>query len=134
MHKLGAVMYVIWGLLHLKAAQLTWQLGSSLDPGLVQARVYQDAYSLLFFSIATIAIALLYNWRNDKTGYWINLIVVSIVDIGFVWLVLAPGLIPLFPGVLGPVFWVMAAIFSTIAYRQRSADGSAMLPIGSQNR
>ncbi len=125
MYKLGAIMYVIWGILHLKAAQLTWQLGSTLDHGLVQARVYQDAYSLLFFAIATITIAVLYNWRNDKTGYWINLVMVSLVDIGFIWLVLAPGFIPFFPGVLGPVFWIMAVFFSTVAYRQRITDKSA---------
>lgn len=118
--KLGAIMYVIWGVLHLKAAQLTWTLGSSLDAGLVQARVQQGAFNLLFFALAAIGIAVLLNWKNDKFGYWANLIMVSVVDIGFIWLVLAPGWIPLFPGVLGPVFWVLAAVFSTVAYRQRA--------------
>lgn len=112
-------MYVIWGLLHLKAAQMTWMLGSSLEAGLVQARVHQSSFNLLFFAVAAIVMAVLLNWKNDKVGYWGNLVMVSVVDVGFIWLVLAPGWIPLFPGVLGPVFWVLAAIFSTIAYRQR---------------
>jgi hypothetical protein len=114
-------MYVIWGILHLKAAQLTWQLGSTLEAGLVQGRVYQDAFNLLCFAVAAIVIALLYNWKNDSAGYWANLVMVSLVDIGFIWLVLAPGYIPFFPGVLGPVFWVLAVVFSTIAYRQQPA-------------
>ena len=45
---------------------------------------------------------------------------VSVADIGFIWLILAPGWAPLIPGILGPVFWVLAVIFSTIAYRQRT--------------
>lgn len=119
MQKIGAIMYVIWGLLHLKAAQMTWVLGSSLDAGLVQARVYQDAFSLFCFAFAAIAIAVWLNWKNDKSGYWINLVMVSLADVGFVWLVMAPGHVPLFPAILGPVFWVLAVIFTTIAYRQR---------------
>jgi hypothetical protein len=119
MQKLGASMYVIWGVLHLKAAQATWQLGAGIDAGLLQARIYQSAFNLLFFAVAAIVIAVWLNWRNDKVGYWANLVMVSVVDIGFIWLVLAPGWIPVFPGILGPVFWVLAAIFSTIAYRQR---------------
>jgi len=33
-HKIGAIMYFIWGLLHLKAAFSVYQLGSRLDPGI----------------------------------------------------------------------------------------------------
>ncbi len=118
MKKIGAIMYVIWGVLHLQAAQLTWTLGSSLEAGLVQARVHQGAFNLLFFGLTAIGIAVFLNWKNDKFGYWANCIMVSVVDVGFIWLVLAPGWIPLFPGVLGPLFWVLAIIFSTIAYLQ----------------
>ncbi len=120
MQKIGAVMYVIWGLLHLKAAQMVWVLGDSLEAGMVQARVYQDAFSLLSFALAAIGIAIFLNWKNDKTGYWANLLVVSLADIGFIWLILVPGWAPLMPAILGPVFWVLAVIFSTVAYRQRN--------------
>lgn len=123
-HKIGAVMYIVWGLLHLKAAQAVFQLGSSLEPGLVQARVYQDAFSLLFFALVAIVVAVRFNWKNSENGYWINLITVSAADIGFLIFVLVPGIIPIFPAILGPVFWILAALFSTIGYRfreQRSA-------------
>ena len=43
MHKIGAVLYLVWGLLHINAAIATYQLGATLEPGLVQGRVYQDA-------------------------------------------------------------------------------------------
>jgi hypothetical protein len=44
------------------------------------------------------------NWRNDARGWWINLAVVSIVDLGFVFFVLVPGHGPLWPGLVLPIF------------------------------
>jgi hypothetical protein len=61
-------------------------------------------------------VAALFNWRNSRIGYWINLIVVSVTDIGFILLILVPGYLSLWPGVLGPVFWVLGAIFATIGF------------------
>ena len=39
MHRIGAVMYVIWGVLHLNAALKVYQMGDALDPGMVQGAV-----------------------------------------------------------------------------------------------
>ncbi len=115
--KIGAVMYFIWGLLHLKAAFSVYQLGSGLDAGMVQGRVFQDAWNLLFFALIGMIVAVRFNWRNSRLGYWINLITVSVTDIGFIAFVLIPGYIALFPGILGPVFWVLGAVFSTLGLR-----------------
>ena len=112
--KVGAVAYVMWGILHIQAARLVFLLGDSLDPGMVQGRIYQDAFSLLFFAIFGIAVAGWLNWRNSRLGYWLNLVVISAADIGFIVYVLLPGYVPLVPGGLGPLFWVVAIIFSTL--------------------
>ena len=113
-HKIGAVMYFIWGLLHLKAAYSVYQLGTSLEAGMVQGRIFQDAWNLLFFALVGITVAVVFNWHNSRLGYWINLITVSVTDIGFIAFVLVPGYLPIYPGILGPVFWVLGAVFSTI--------------------
>ena len=113
-HKIGAVMYFIWGLLHLKAAYSVYQLGTSLETGMIQGRVFQDAWSLLFFALVGITVAVVFNWKNSRLGYWINLITVSVTDIGFILFVLMPGYISIFPGILGPVFWVLGVLFSSI--------------------
>lgn len=113
-HKLGAGMYFIWGLLHLKAAYSVYQLGASLDTGMVQGRVFQDAWSLLFFALVGMIIAVKFNWNNSRLGYWVNLITVSVTDIGFIVFVLMPGYLPIFPGILGPLFWLLGVLFSTI--------------------
>ena len=112
--KVGAAAYVMWGILHIQAARLVFLLGGSLEPGMVQGRIYQDAFSLLFFAIFGIAVAVWLNWRNSRLGYWLNLVVISAADIGFIVYVLLPGYVPLVPGGLGPLLWVVAIIFSTL--------------------
>ena len=112
--KLGAITYVLWGLLHIEAARRVYMLGQTLDPGMVQGRIYQGAWNLLFFALFGIVVAVIWNWRNSRLGYWLNLVVVSAGDIGFILFVLLPGYIPLVPGGLGPLLWVLALVFSTL--------------------
>jgi hypothetical protein len=38
-----------WGCLHLQAAYAVYHMGAALEPGMVQGRVFQDAWNLLFF-------------------------------------------------------------------------------------
>lgn len=123
--KIGAVMYFIWGLLHVKAATGVYQLGAAMEPGMAQGRIYQDAWNLLFFAVVGMGVAVKLNWRNSRLGYWVNLITVSVTDVGFIAFVLAPGFLPIFPGILGPVFWILGLIFSTIGVRDRSSGKTA---------
>lgn len=118
--KLGAITYFLWGLLHIEAARRVYTFGASLEPGMLQGRLFQDAFYLLFFAIFAIYVALLCNWKNNRLGYWLNLIVISAADIGYIVLVLAPGYVPMVPGALGPLLWVLAVIFSTIAINKTS--------------
>jgi hypothetical protein len=117
--KIGATSYIIWGLLHIGAALDEFRLGSTLEPRLVQGKINQGAWDLLFFALFAIVVAVKYNWKNDSLGYWLNLIVVSAADIGFIIFVLLPGHLALFPGILGPVFWIGGAVFSTLGIRTK---------------
>lgn len=112
--RLGAVTYVLWGLLHVQAARLVYVLGQSVEPGVVQGRIYQDAWNLLFFALFGIVVAVSLNWKNSRLGYWLNLVVVSAGDIGFIITILMPGYIPLMPGGLGPLLWMVALALSTV--------------------
>ena len=118
--KIGAVFYIIWACLHLLAAYSVYALGRSLDSSMVQARIFQNAWNLLFFSIIAISVAATLNWRNSVWGYWINFAAVGIADTGFIFFVLVPGYTPVWPGIVGPVFWVLATTFSTIALLART--------------
>ncbi len=112
--KLGSITYVLWGILHIEAARKVYALGQTLDPGMVQGRIFQDAWNLLFFAIFGIVVGVFLNWKNSRFGYWLNLIVVSAGDIGYIIFILIPGYVPIMPGALGPILWVLAVIFSSI--------------------
>ncbi len=112
--KLGAVSYVLWGLLHIQAARLVYLFGQTLEPGMLQGRIFQGAWNLLFFALFGIAVAIYLNWKNSRIGYWLNLIVVSAADVGFIVAILVPGYLPLVPGALGPILWLLALFFSTL--------------------
>ena len=118
LHKIGAVFYLLWGLLHIKAAIATYQLGATLEPGIVQGRVYQDAWNLVFFAISVSVIAILLNWRNSRLGFWLNLGIATVTDIGFIIHILMPGHFPMIPGIIGPVLWIFAVIFTAVAVRK----------------
>lgn len=120
--KIGSGLYAIWGLLHIIAAVQEFQLGASLEFGLVQGKLNQGAWELLFIALASITIAVIYNWKNSHLGYWLNLLIVSIADIGFIIFVFLPGHVSFLTGILGPVFWVSAAIFSTLGIRTQPVN------------
>ena len=111
----GAALYILWGFLHIVAAYKVFSLGQTIEQGMVQGRLFQDAWNLLFFAIFGIVVAVIYNWKNNKIGYWLNFVVVSVGDIGFIITILIPGYLPLFPGAMGPILWLLALTFSTIA-------------------
>jgi hypothetical protein len=125
--KAGAASYFIWSLLHFQAAWSVYQLGLHMSPGMEQGRVLQDAWNLLWFSILAIVAAVFFNWRNDVRGWWINLAVVSVADLGFIFFVLMPGFVPLWPGLAGPVFWLLGLGLSTAALPVGSLSGAARL-------
>ena len=112
--RIGAVFYVFWGVFHLLAANAVYALAEQ-STGMVRARLLQDAFYLLFFAVSAILMAAILNWRNDKQGYWMNATLIAFADIPFVLFVLAPGLIPWWPGLVGPLFWLIAFMFSTVA-------------------
>lgn len=114
MVQIGAVLYILWGLLHLFAAFQVYKLGLSLGPGMVRGRIYQSAWNLAYFAVFVIVVAIVYNWKGDPLGYWLNLVTATITDIGFIFFILMPGHLPLRPGILGPALWVLAMVFSSM--------------------
>lgn len=117
LHKAGAVFYGLWAALHLLAALDGFRLAGS-EVGLVSGKLMQNSWNLAAISVLAGYIAWKMNWRNDKHGYWYNLVLISVADIGFVLFILLPGHIAMWPGALGPLLWLMGAFFTTLAYRQ----------------
>jgi hypothetical protein len=125
--KIGAVFYVLWGLLHFTAAFGVYKLAQSSPATMVQGRLMQTAFYLAAFATAAIIFAVTLNWRNDQLGFWANGIMVCIADVPFILFVLIPGYSPWWPGLLGPVLWIAALLFTALA-RIGSAQPAASGP------
>jgi hypothetical protein len=111
---LGALFYLVWGALHIQAGLAVIGLGDRTAAGMAQARIYQDAWTLLVAAAVVIVVSGLTLWRSSMTGYWVNLVVATVTDVGFIVLVLVPGYLPLWPGLQGPVSWIMGMSFATV--------------------
>jgi hypothetical protein len=125
--RIGAIFYVLWGLVHYGAAYGVYQLAQSTPPTIEHGRLEQLAFYLASFATAGIALAPL-NWRNSRLGFWCNAVAISIGDIPFILFVLVPGYVPVWPGILGPVLWILALACTAIAQVPTSGtEGDAKL-------
>ena len=70
-------------------------------------RLLQSAWNLIAFAVASIVVGLALNWTGDEIGYWVNLSIISVTDIGFILFVLVPGYVPIIPGIAGPVLGIL---------------------------
>jgi hypothetical protein len=114
---LGTVFYLVWGALHIQAGIGVVHLGENLhEHAMVQGRIYQDAWTLLFAAAVVMAAALLSVWRAWKTCFWLNLGLASVTDIGFILFILVPGYAPPWLGIEGPLAWSLAVVFSSWSY------------------
>jgi hypothetical protein len=113
--RIGAVFYVLWGLVHYDAAYGVYQLAQSTPPLTIEhGRLEQLAFYLASFATAGIVLATL-NWRASALGFWCNAVVIGIGDIPFILFVLVPGYVPVWLGILGPVLWIAALARTAIA-------------------
>ena len=133
-HRIGAIFYILWGVLHvIIGAVLFYKLstvgnygvmattGSAVPPeqiprissALLDGILTQYAWNVLWPGLFAIGVAFM-NWKNSLFGYWYNLIVITLVDSGFACAILLPGYITLRDGLPGPIFWFLAVIFSTL--------------------
>ena len=117
--RLGAVFYILWGLVHILAGLSNFQLGSQQSVGEIQGRLFQNGWNLLFIALASILIAGILNWKNSRLGYWLNLLLVSISDVGFILFLLIPGYSK---DLVGPILWILGALFSTIGILKGSSE------------
>ncbi|MGF1476290.1 MAG: hypothetical protein ACFB6S_12070 [Geminicoccaceae bacterium] len=124
--RIGAVAYIAWGLWHIQVVVRLWSAGASFEPEAIGLRLQQGAFHILFFVAVSIIIGAWLNWRNSRTGYWINLVTVGWTEIGLFYLFMLPGLFPWLPtGWIGPALWLVAVVTTTVALTLKQRDGLA---------
>ncbi len=111
---LGAIAYFAWGGLHLLAAGKSYMFAANMEAGLVQGRLFQGSFYVAAFAIVAVVVALGFNWRNGRIGYWINLLTVSAADIPFVLFIVLPGHMSGPEALIGPSLWLTGVACSTI--------------------
>ena len=109
----GAICYLLWGLLHIYAAWLSYTLADGSTDSFVGSKLQQNGWNLAFISLVCIYVALRLNWRNSRLGFWINAIMVSATDIGFIVLILLPGIAI---DLLGPILWLLGLAGTAYGY------------------
>jgi hypothetical protein len=114
---------VVWGVLHLGlgVVMISGLLSTGLPADTASARGVMFFWCVIVFGVLAAIVGVALNWRNDPTGYWINLFVVTAVDAGFVLFMMVPGNVGFAEGISGPAAWFGAAVFSTLG--RLGADG-----------
>lgn len=133
--KVGAVIYILWGLLHvLGGVSLLQQLATEGAPGALATLgsavpgadlpTFSDevtvavlaffAFNWVWIGLLVAVVAVRLNWKNGRVGYWLNLAVAGAADLGLILFLVAPGLMALSDGWPGPLLWLLAAVFSTM--------------------
>ena len=142
--RIGAVAYVLWGLLHLFAG-LALVLAAQTDingflagmataappeaiPNLAEGTVVSGVGAFHSFNLAWVGafvafVAVGLNWRNSTTGFWINLAVVGFVDLGLIVFLQLPGYMAWADGIPGPVLYLVAVVFTALALRKAKHVG-----------
>jgi hypothetical protein len=54
----------------------------------------RTAFYLAAVAATVIVLAPTLNWRNDRLGFWVNVVMVGITDIPFILFVLMPAYAP----------------------------------------
>ena len=116
----SVALYVLWGLLHMGLG--VSMVVSDLSDGAPTNEL--AAESLLYFIAVTVLgaqaiyVALTLNRHTSPAGFWLNTVVLGIVDVAFVGYLVLPGHVDLVGGLAGPVIWLTATICAAVALKR----------------
>ncbi|MEY9933097.1 hypothetical protein ABH926_007750 [Catenulispora sp. GP43] len=110
---LGYAFYLLWAALHVQAGNAVARLGRSQHHSMVQARLYQDAWTLYFAAGLIAVFSVLAVFRGWQPAYWLVFGIAFVTDVSFVIFVLVPHYMALWPGLQGPLAWAGGLLFTT---------------------
>ncbi|MDG1117036.1 MAG: hypothetical protein P8N72_07905 [Flavimaricola sp.] len=126
--KIAAVLWLIWGLVHILAGVMTLAqapsqafaaIADAIDPATLAAHyhpavggvVNQHGFNLLWFGLATIIGATLI-WRGNMTAIWVTAMVGGLADVGYFLFLDIPGYVNFVPGTVMTLISGAAIILS----------------------
>ena len=129
LHRIGAVFYILWGIVHVIGGFMiitTSMSGKPIDTlsifgqnvGLPGATVNGLAgfhgWNITMMGFAAIAVAAILNWKNSRLGFWLNLSIVMVADMGLLLFLLLPGHMSWQEGSIGISLFAFALVFTTL--------------------
>jgi hypothetical protein len=126
--KIAAVLWVIWGLVHMLAGVMTIfqapsqgfaAIADAVDPALLVADYHaavggvlnQHGFNLLWIGLATI-VGAVFIWRRNMTAIWVTAMVGGLADVGYLLFVDLPGYVNFFPGTVMTLISASAILLS----------------------
>ncbi len=139
--KIAAVLWVIWGLIHMLAGVMTIAQGPSLgfaaiadavDPTLLVAEYHpavagvlnQHGFNLLWIGVVTI-VGAAFIWRGNMTAIWVTAMVGGLADVGYLLFVDVPGYVNFFPGTVMSLISASAILLSFWVWLPRRGTSNA---------
>lgn len=113
----AAVVLAVWAFMHVGAAVSTWMTAGTVDGPLAAARIQQNAWHLFGMAII-VGILTPWIWRRRLGSAVVAVAITTFTDLGFIILLLLPGIVPIVPGIFGPSIWMMALILLALAHRE----------------
>ncbi|MCB1053190.1 MAG: hypothetical protein KDC71_21500 [Acidobacteria bacterium] len=131
--RIGAIFYALWGLLHIAgglsllhsamAGSSAFLAAQSGNPHLSNSGPMDaSSWTFAFFAfllagigLISLIIAITGNWKNYKSGYWVNFGLVFLADLGLVLFLVLPGVLTWSNAWPGPLLFLPAFGFSTWA-------------------
>ena len=134
--KLSAVLWVVWGLVHILAGVLTIKgiltgdisaavagIADAVDPVSVKmdypeaagALIGQHGFNLFWIGIVTFVSAF-YIWRGNKNAIFLAAITGGLADLGYFFFMDLGGFVNFVPGTVMTIVSLLAIILSVTAY------------------
>ena len=140
--KAAAILWVIWGLVHMLAGVIVIPADASggfaaiadaVDPALLEHDYHPAVNGILdqhgwnlFWGGAVTIIGAVFIWRANTTAVWVTAMVGGFLDIGYLVFVDLPGYVHLVPGTLMTIVSGSAVALSFWAWlTSRSANKAA---------
>ena len=133
--QIGAVCFVLWGLLHLAGGSMIlislsespdkgfayYQHSEAPFPGLAGSVLGYLSYFVLWLGALVAFIGVRYNWRNHECGLALNTLLVLLTEIGLVIFLILPGYVPWTEASPGLLLLLAGSVFGGIACQAKSS-------------
>lgn len=139
--KVGAILFGLWGLLHIvgagaillalrgdaAAGHAFYQHADGDYTAAAGAILGYNSFAILWLGVLVVFVATRLNWRNDRAGFYANVALTGLSDLGLIMFLLIPGYVSAGGAAPGIALFLLATLFAMIGRRAHRADNAGVL-------